>query len=417
MGNRLLIVSLLFLSACFGSQNISNTNLSAFYRSAEQAFHPEFYVHRFSPDSALLYVKMDTRELLYVNNHQNAFVANLKIVCRLLDTYETPVAHDTVIRHIFLPKPEPDQSLKVFTLGLKIPAPQSYLLEVTLQDVKKNTSEVFFTPLDAGSDFSRDAYIVSRAHSTVPYFGTAVASGDSLVVRHMDPAVSRLWVKYYHRSFPLAAPPFSFDISTPFDYRYDSLFTVETGQSFTLEREGFYHFLVDSSRTEGLTLFRFGKGFPDVTSTDVMIEAVRYLVSRREFDELTTATDPKGAIDRFWMTAGGNQERSRNLIRKYYGRVQEANRFFTSFTDGWRTDRGMIYVVFGAPHIVYRSSVNESWVYGQAGNPISLSFSFNKVSNPFTDNDYTLSRAPVYEANWHQAVDVWRQGRVYNDFN
>jgi hypothetical protein len=97
--------------------------------------------------------------------------------------------------------------------------------------------------------------------------------------------------------------------------------------------------------------------------------------------------------------------------------VRDANRLFTSYTEGWRTDRGMIFIVFGAPHTLYRNATSETWIYGQPGNPVSLSFTFNMVYNPFTPNDFTLSRSPIYESNWHQAVSIWRQGRAYNDYN
>jgi hypothetical protein len=64
---------------------------------------------------------------------------------------------------------------------------------------------------------------------------------------------------------------------------------------------------------------------------------------------------------------------------------------------------------------VYKSSVSESWTYGSPSNALSLNFLFTKVNNPFSDNDFTLNRSPIYEGFWYRAVDVWRQGRVYND--
>ncbi|MPN51542.1 hypothetical protein SDC9_199190 [bioreactor metagenome] len=86
-----------------------------------------------------------------------------------------------------------------------------------------------------------------------------------------------------------------------------------------------------------------------------------------------------------------------------------ANRLFTSYTEGWQTDRGMIYIVFGPPNIVYRSDDTESWIYGEENNFFSITFTFNKVKNIFCDNDYILQRAPVYKDNWFRAVDIWRQ--------
>ena len=414
---KIHLIVLLFFTACFGSQDISTTNLSSVYRSSDRVFHPDLSVYQFHSDSARVFVKFNIRELLYVKEGPDLFTASLKIVCRLLESYESSVGYDTVTKIFSIPKVTDDNSLKIFTLDMKVPKEQNYLVEITLMDVKKNTSDIFFTGLEASSPQSRNSFSVSRFGSGIPIFQNYLSASDTINIIYRDRSIKNIYVKYYHRDFPLAAPPFSFDISNPFDYKYDSLFSISQSDPLVLSSEGFYQFLIDTSKTEGLSLFRFGHGFPAVTNPAIMIEAVRYLTSKREFEDLKSSSDKKTAIDKFWINAGGNQERTRMLIKKYYGRVQEANRLFTSFTEGWRTDRGMIYIIFGAPHIVYRSSVNESWVYGQAGNPISLNFSFNKVNNPFTDNDYTLSRAPVYEGNWHQAVDVWRQGRVYNDYN
>jgi GWxTD domain-containing protein len=146
-----------------------------------------------------------------------------------------------------------------------------------------------------------------------------------------------------------------------------------------------------------------------------MIEAVRYLTTKKEFDGLVSSPDKKTAIEKLWVEFGGNPDRTRLLIKKYYTRVQEANKYFSSYTEGWRTDRGMTYIIFGKPTNVYKSSVSESWTYGQPSNALSLNFLFTKVLNPFTDNDFSLTRSPIYEGFWYRAVDVWRQGRAYND--
>jgi GWxTD domain-containing protein len=145
-----------------------------------------------------------------------------------------------------------------------------------------------------------------------------------------------------------------------------------------------------------------------------MLEAVRYITSRREYDEMMENPNLRNAIDGFWISRGGNAEKSRLLIRHYYNRVQEANTLFTSFVEGWRTDRGMIYIVFGIPNTVYRNSSTETWIYGTPNSTLALNFLFTRVNNPFSDNDLVLSRSPIYESNWYRAVETWRQGRAYN---
>jgi len=145
-----------------------------------------------------------------------------------------------------------------------------------------------------------------------------------------------------------------------------------------------------------------------------MVEAMRYLSSKKEFEDIKSSASVRKALDNFWLNKGGNADRTRQLIRIYYGRVQEANRLFTSYVEGWRTDRGMIYIIFGPPNTLYRGDVTESWIYGTPTSTLALNFFFTKVNNPFSPNDFILSRAPIYESNWYRAVDIWRQGRAYN---
>ena len=95
--------------------------------------------------------------------------------------------------------------------------------------------------------------------------------------------------------------------------------------------------------------------------------------------------------------------------------MHESNKLFTSFQEGWKTDRGMIYIVFGAPNKVTKTKNGEIWTYGVSGNSASVVFSFLKIINPFTENDYYLERSESYKEPWYQAVDMWRQGRIYLD--
>ncbi|HCA83184.1 MAG TPA: GWxTD domain-containing protein, partial [Flavobacteriales bacterium] len=84
---------------------------------------------------------------------------------------------------------------------------------------------------------------------------------------------------------------------------------------------------------------------------------------------------------------------------------------------GWKTDRGMIYLIFGEPAFIDRTTDSETWIYGDRFSTASLRFNFLKIQNPFSDNDFLLQRMPVYKPEWYKAVDVWRSGRVYYYLN
>lgn len=129
--------------------------------------------------------------------------------------------------------------------------------------------------------------------------------------------------------------------------------------------------------------------------------------------ELITSENKKVAIDKFWLGCSNSSERSKELIRKFYTRVKEANSNFSSYVEGWKTDRGMIYLIQGPPNIIYRDGTRENWIYGEENSVNSVTYLFSKVSNPFTDNDYELERSPSFKQLWFASVDSWRSGRVY----
>ena len=80
-------------------------------------------------------------------------------------------------------------------------------------------------------------------------------------------------------------------------------------------------------------------------------------------------------------------------------------------SDGWQTDRGMIYMVFGPPRIVNRSLSTETWSYDN-GTGNDLNFIFRKNKNELSENDFVLDRNIMYKADWYKAVDFWRNGRI-----
>jgi GWxTD domain-containing protein len=178
---------------------------------------------------------------------------------------------------------------------------------------------------------------------------------------------------------------------------------------------GFYHVQIADSTKEGFTIFRFDESYPKVKSVSDLIEPLRFINSNAEYKALKESDVPKAEVDRFWLKLAGNPDRAKVLIQKYYSRVENSNQFFTCHTEGWKSDRGLIYLIFGPPNIIYKNTGSEHWIYGEENNPSSLAITFYKVENPFTDNDYRMDRSTIYKSSWYSAVDMWRQGRVYTD--
>jgi GWxTD domain-containing protein len=243
-----------------------------------------------------------------------------------------------------------------------------------------------------------------------------VKLGEVVSINYKNRKSGIIYVRYYNRDFPIAAPPFSEIPPKPFQYQEDSLFTLNLTPNgtinFVADRKGFYHFQYDSSSHEGCTLFNFTDKFPDIKQAEDMLPPLRYITSKQEFEDLNKAQNKKVAIEKFWLNSTSNPDRAREVIKKYYNRVEDANKYFSSYIEGWKTDRGMIYLIFGRPNIRYVYENYETWIYGEEKSVNALSYTFVKVKNPFTTNDYTLERSPFYKQSWFMSVEAWRQGRA-----
>ena len=86
--------------------------------------------------------------------------------------------------------------------------------------------------------------------------------------------------------------------------------------------------------------------------------------------------------------------------------------------------RGMIYIIYGPPDKVYKTTEGENWGYRKPviksswGGRYSvkeeyLFFNFKKRDNLYSDNDYYLSRNETLVTYWDKAIASWRKGVVF----
>lgn len=155
--------------------------------------------------------------------------------------------------------------------------------------------------------------------------------------------------------------------------------------------------------------------FPNVMEPTELMAPLRYIASRSEFQKLTQAQHPKQALDAFWLACTPSTENARSLLNTYYGRVEEANASFSGLVEGWRSDRGMVHIVFGVPQRIRRDTWNEYWIYGEEGTANALTFHFRKRRTLLDDNAYELQRSIQFRSVWDRGVSNWRNGRVRGD--
>lgn len=413
---RVSLVLFAFLLSSCGTTRLVNQNLSENYDFRESILHPQFVVHHENDSISKIYIELSKNEILYKKNESGNYTGIIKISCSLFSSYESKTFIDTTVRIFSDSSPENDAFI-IFNLDFKTPEFSKYVLQVEVKDIHRNRNIISLIQVDKSNRQSAQWFMLMPPSIRVPMFRNYVRPGETFSIYTPGGEAKQMYVRCYHRNFPIAAPPFGDQTENRFNYAADSIYETVVGPSITmtLSEEGFYHFQSDTAIKPGFSVFCHGSDFPRLTDANQLIESLRYITTQHEYEKLRLARDKKAAIDQFWIDLAGNQDRAKTLIRKYYTRIQEANRLFTSFLDGWKTDRGLIFTVMGPPSSVFRTSNYEEWTYGNISNMNSITFTFERIYNPFCDNDYILRRSNYYEQIWYGMVDRWRQGVVIND--
>jgi GWxTD domain-containing protein len=291
----------------------------------------------------------------------------------------------------------------------------NYYIEILVFDVNKKTKYSKYLIIDKRNKLNDQNFLVTIDGKIA--FKNNFLPNNNVNIKFNNSAIFKVTVDCFFKVFPTALPPFSLKEPDQLKYKPDSIFSLDVSSdnfSIIIPQNGFYHIKTDINSNEGLTLYSYDNTFPGVSNVDEMINCTRYIMNKDEFEECKESVDKKAAIDKFWIgIASNSNERAKQLLKRYYGRVKEANKYYTSYTQGWKTDRGMIYIIFGEPTNIYKSSSREIWVYGLETNPSATRFTFNQTKNPFTSNDFILERSQFFKEPWYTAVDYWRQGNVY----
>lgn len=402
-----------YLVQCAPLNVMVYSNLAYLYDPEEMDYQLECIPFHINPDMTELFFRFQYSELLFEKESGgDEYQANFSIHYELFNTYDNRMLIDSGRRIFSGMVPTQKDFPFISSVPLKTVFPGEFVVNLTLTDLNRKFSYTIHHDIKKLSVFSQQNFLLSDGIGNLlfwPYLGP----DQEFRLMYNKPEQPDLIVKHYRMDFSVADPPFLEEDPAPLDFHPDSLFRIglidgET-ETLALPEEGLYFFQADTIPKEGFTVFRFYDGFPLVNSPEQMSYPLRYLTTKKEYERIQTHPDRKKAVEEFWLKSGGNPDRAIQMIRKYYTGVEEANRLFTSCMEGWKTDRGMIYVIFGKPTVVYRNAHAEQWIYGQEGNVLSITFNFEKLSNPYTENDFKLDRSAAFKESWYMAVEGWRR--------
>ena len=419
-----LLVALLMVSCGSSPQAMQRDNQVALYGKGTSQLRLSARVFHTTAEQSTVYYKLNTRDLLYksdggggpyravVRVHYESFADwGSK---QLLDSSSTLIQDKTTDTN--------EERELIGSMELRSSEGRAFILRVTARDLNRDTESSLVLRVERDVNGSRQYFMPSDTTNGLPYFDDHLVTGQAVRVR-CDLLAGRTLLGSHHLNSPaLPTPVFAGSSGDHTDPATDSTFRVTVDLDgrflFAPAQPGIYHFVADTSAGATgahFSLFVLEQSYPFVDQGIDMLKPLRYITSMQEYDRMAAAPDLRKAVERFWMDASGDRERAREAIRIYYGRVENANRHFSALVEGWRTDRGLVHIIFGTPTTIYKTQNNESWIYGEENNLMSLTFNFVKRTSAFSDNDLVLDRDPMLKGAWYRNVESWRNARVYQN--
>lgn len=429
---KLHVLALLFLvmiaaSSCRVTKSVADPkDISYIYNPLNNPFNPRYRVFNESSTTSLLFIRLSTSELFFSEaNPTGEPLASLRFTVRLYNDTEGGALKDTARYETTINRNRADSEI-ITTIPLTAHDGAEYTAEVRIMDIITNRMTQTFVRFDKTTPYSSNNFRVSQHELDGELFSNVLAKDEYVNLRYPAAKVDTLFVFYYRYfdQIPFAPSVMIPERTVPREPEMKIPIPWTDTLPIMFPGKGIYLCSIDSNIYQGFTFFNFGDDYPNMTSPDAMIEPLAYLATQDEMNDLRNSLKPKVALDEFWLKRSSNIERSRELLRIYYNRVVFANYYFTSYKEGWRTDRGMIYLIYGPPDKVYKGTEGERWGYRKIEVKSTwgtrsritedyLWFNFRNNRNPFTTNDFYLNRSDATPTFWEQAILSWRNGIVF----
>lgn len=147
----------------------------------------------------------------------------------------------------------------------------------------------------------------------------------------------------------------------------------------------------------------------DSIEMEIKVQQMIFVVPPGQLSEIMRAnyTEKKAFFNQFWAIHDPSPNTEKNEIRdRYYRRIALANEMFSETREGWKTDRGRVYILLGQPDEIedYPFQIDsppyQYWYYYTMG----LKFYFK---DEHLIGDYEL----ISPAGW---LDIWRDFFEFN---
>lgn len=292
---------------------------------------------------------------------------------------------------------EEDQSLLVIQVD-NITKNRRYLKDITIS--AKNSTE--FQP-----------FLFFDAENDLPVFEPYISTDSKVKIKNVLGESSSFSMNGRENNVPIAIPPFDNTSQNELaEIPIDTVYGVNANEEFQFNHPGFYIISANDDPAKSTGMLVTDGYFPYYSQYSDMIMPLIYISTNQEFNVLLAAEDQKSKFESFVLnTISSNVNIAQDFIKYYYRRLRKSAQLFSTSAEGWKTDRGMVYQVYGDPAQVFRNENTELWVYSLE-NGGRTRFIFDILPGPAGTIQYKLIRGKKYREGWMNAVTRWRSGRI-----
>jgi len=415
----LLAFSVIVVSCKVSDRVSAPRNLERIYDPSSSSFHPQIKIYNNSDSTSLIIERILTKELLYnLANPENKLKARIRVIYNLYDLNNKQALVDSSTTTFSFKKSDKllYQSIEI---DVNAVVGNNYILEVITTDLNRNSNQYSFFKIDRTGKHSIQDFLLYNRASDELLLTSYISVDKQIKVDHYKKELDSLHVFYFKNEFSVPPPPFMEDSVSDQFTKYDSVWicSADSVHYADLQNEGVYYFSLTPDlnyNKEGFTLFNFGSGYPVVRTPDDLAQSVIYLGGIDSVSVAdTTGKLTKLAVDNFWLKRTNNIDKSRELLKFYYNRVMFANNYFTSYKEGWQTDRGMVYIIYGLPDYLFKAGDEERWIYNPNGIGPGTVFTFKYKKHPLTLNHFVLDREKLKSTGWDQTLKMWNTGEIF----
>lgn len=405
---------ILMAVACRSNKDTIPRNLDMIYNPLRSSIHPEYRVYNTSDSTSVIAGRIKNSELLYNQaNDENKLLARLQVEYNLYDLNKKERLIDSSLL-VFSYEKNPEINYRYVEIPFNSINGDNFILEIITTDLNRKSRQFSFLHVKRSKEKDLQDFMLRNRFNQKLITKNAYNSDTLFEITYYNHKIDSLNVFYFKSDYDIPKPPEEIDNQEYNFTEFDSVW-VEYPDSLKYEHfnnEGLYYFTKKDKPICGFTLLNFGSEFPKIKTPKELLEPLEYLGIKDTLTADSTGRYRKLLVDNFWLERANNIDKSRDLLQKFYNRVMFANLYFTSFMEGWKTDRGMIYIIYGQPDYVFKSDEEERWIYDPIDLGPGYNFIFKYYENPFSLNHFILDREKAKSTGWSEAINIWISGEV-----